>query len=279
LLGGELLGKELLGEELLVRLPRLAGDGGSISKESRWTAVIGNHLPVAVPEIVGTGEPDFGYSEQWSIVRWQQGDHPTACFPEDAATTERLQLAAELADVLIAFRGIDINPEAQSDKMLRRHYRGRSLADHDGYFRQSIEACRSIEGLDLDLDAALSLWERSIELPGATGNRDQRRFWFHGDIVAENLLLEDGRLSGLLDFGGLGIGDPTVDLHGAWELFDAPARDVFRQRLEVDDATWLRGRAWALAIALMTFPYYWNTMPGRINDRMAMARNVLADPE
>ncbi len=91
--------------------------------------------------------------------------------------------------------------------------------------------------------------------------------------------MRDGQLTGLLDFGGLGIGDPTVDLHGAWELFEPDARAAFRSRLDVDDATWLRAKAWALAIALMTFSYYWQTMPGRIESRLVMARAVLADED
>jgi aminoglycoside phosphotransferase (APT) family kinase protein len=90
-------------------------------------------------------------------------------------------------------------------------------------------------------------------------------------------LVTDGRLTGVVDFDGLAVGDPTVDRHGAWEVLDPPAREVFRTRLKVDEAEWLRGRAWALAIALGTFTYYWATMPGRRRDRLAMAKSVLDD--
>ena len=80
----------------------------------------------------------------------------------------------------------------------------------------------------------------------------------------------------MLDFGGLSIGDPTVDLVVAWEILDPPAREQFRRQLGVDDATWLRGRAWALSITLMIW-YYWTTMPERRASRMTVGRNVLAD--
>ena len=102
--------------------------------------------------------------------------------------------------------------------------------------------------------------------------------WHHADLVAENLLVrDDDRLAGVLDFGGLAIGDPTVDLVVAWDVLDPAARGVFRDLLGVDDATWLRGRGWALALGLMTFPYYWSTMPSRCAQRLAMSKAVLAD--
>jgi aminoglycoside phosphotransferase (APT) family kinase protein len=101
--------------------------------------------------------------------------------------------------------------------------------------------------------------------------------WYHGDLLAENLLVRNGRLAAVLDFGGLSVGDPTIDLLAGWGVLDAPAREVFRAALGVDESTWLRGRAWTLSIALITFPYYWHTMPTRCADNLALARSVLAD--
>jgi aminoglycoside phosphotransferase (APT) family kinase protein len=101
--------------------------------------------------------------------------------------------------------------------------------------------------------------------------------WYHGDLFAENLLVRDGRLTAVLDFGGLGIGDPTIDLIVAWEVLDGAARDVFRQELGVDEASWLRARAWALSLAMITLPYYWRTMPDRCAGKLAVAKAVLAD--
>ena len=95
--------------------------------------------------------------------------------------------------------------------------------------------------------------------------------------MAENRLVCDGRLTAVLDFGGLAVGDPTVDLVVAWEVLEASSREVFRRAVEVDAESWLRGRAWALSLALMTFSYYWRAMPDRCADRLAMARSVFAD--
>lgn len=261
-----------LGDELLVRLPRQAGGGAGIVKERRWTATIGRHLPVSVPEFVAIGEPGFGYPECWSIMRWQAGEHPKVYCPEASSPGGGRRLAAALAETVAALRDLEVSADLLGEAQLQ-NYRGRSLAAHDEHLRRNIDRCKSIPDLDLDLDAALAIWQQTLALPEV----DDGPQWYHGDLVAENLLINSGQLTGVLDFGGLGVGDPSVDLHGAWELFDPPARDEFRKRLGVDDAQWQRGRAWALAIALMTFPYYWRTMPGRIADRLAMARAVLAD--
>lgn len=263
-----------LGDDLLVRLPRQPGGSVAIDKEQRWLPEIGRHLPVAVPEVVEVGEPAFGFGERWSVVRWLEGELPVACSPDDPPTAARLRLGADLADVIAALRAANIPDDARVDSALRG-YRGRALVEFDSQTRKNIDKCRSIEGLDLDLDAALGVWNRALEAPGAHQQISDR--WYHGDLVAENLLLTNGRLSGVLDFGGLAVGDPTIDLHGAWEVLDAPARKAFRSRLEVDDAEWQRGRAWALAIALGCFTYYWDTMAGRRRDRLVMARSVLAD--
>jgi len=140
--------------------------------------------------------------------------------------------------------------------------------------RSNIERCRSLQDFDLDLNAAERLWDEAMKLPGAAERTAPR--WFHGDLAAENLLLRHGALAAVLDFGGLAVGDPTVDLVVAWEIVDAPSRELFRRQLGVDDATWLRGRAWAHSITLMIW-YYWSTMPDRRASRMAVGRNVLAD--
>ncbi len=259
-----------LGDELLVRLPRQPGGSATITKEARWLPLVGPRVPVAVPEVVVVGEPGFGYPEQWSVVRWLEGATPTAA----ASGVAGAALAADLVAVLTRLQSIEVPPEALVDPELR-WYRGTPLTSQDEDTRLSLDACRGIAGLDLDLAAAEAVWDEAMSLPGVAEPVPPR--WHHADLVAENLLVRADRLVAVLDFGGLSIGDPTVDLTVAWELLAAEARDGFRRAVGADDATWLRGRAWALSLALRTFPYYWATMPDRCARRVAVVRAVLAD--
>jgi aminoglycoside phosphotransferase (APT) family kinase protein len=258
-----------LGDDLLVRLPRQPGGSESILKEARWLPLLGQALPVAVPQVVAVGEPSDGFPESWSVVRWVEGEHPRRVGPGP-----RAGIAQDLAAVVRALRAIDVPPEARTDPALRS-YRAEPLTGIDADIRAYAQQSRVLPGLDLDVDAALEVWDEAMAVaarrPPAAG------CWVHGDLLAENLLVRDGRLAAVLDFGGLAVGDPTVDLVGAWELLDPEARAEFRAEVDVDDDEWLLGRAWALAIALMTFPYYWATMPERCESRLAMARQVLMD--
>ncbi len=262
-----------LGDDLLVRLPRQPGGSATIAKEASWLPVLKPWLPVCVPEVVAVGEPDADYPERWSVVRWIDGEHPEVVTPETPTDPRREVLAADLAEVVRALRLTEVPAEAVSDPDLR-WYRGEPLATMDTVTRRNIERCRALADFELDLDAAARLWEEAMTLPGTTDRPAPR--WYHGDLAAENLLVRDGRLAAVLDFGGLAIGDPAVDLSVAWEVLDPPARDIFRSKLGVDDATWLRGRAWALSITVMIW-YYWTTMPQRRASRVAIGRNVLAD--
>lgn len=265
-----------LGDHLLVRLPRQPGGGAGIAKEARWTPHLARSLPVTVPEVVSLGAPALGYPEQWSVVRRLPGRQP----PRAAARTGfsrgargHTWLAEDLAQLVAALRSMEVPSEARSDPALQS-YRGEPLAAIDEDIRGYIDACRRVPDLDLDLDAVLTVWDDAARRPGGTGSGGS---WVHGDLLAENLLARDRRLSSLLDLGTLSVGDPTVDLVAAWELLSPSERVWFRGRLDVEKDIWLRGRAWALAIAVMTFAYYWQTMPRRCASRRVMAEAVLSD--
>jgi aminoglycoside phosphotransferase (APT) family kinase protein len=108
-----------------------------------------------------------------------------------------------------------------------------------------------------DAEAALTAWEESVAAPAWTGAPT----WVHSDLMPSNLLLSEGRLTGVIDFATVGIGDPACDLIVAWNLLPPSARAVFRDIVDVDEATWMRGRGWALSMALTQLPYYRHTNP------------------
>jgi aminoglycoside phosphotransferase (APT) family kinase protein len=262
-----------LGDELLVRLPRQPGGSETISKEATWLPVLGPLLPVSVPDVVAVFEPNRDYPERWSVVRWIDGAHPEVVDPDTSVDSRREGLAKNLATVLGALGQAEVPTGAVNNRHLQS-YRGEPLATMDRATRENIERCRSLDDFDFDLGAAEQIWAEAMKLPGTAARTTPR--WYHGDLAAENVLMRDGALAAVLDFGGLAVGDPTVDLVVAWEVLDPPARDLFRRHVGVDDTTWLRGRAWALCITLMIW-YYWSTMPERRASRMAVGRNVLAD--
>jgi aminoglycoside phosphotransferase (APT) family kinase protein len=145
-----------------------------------------------------------------------------------------------------------------------------ALAARDAHVRRAIEAL----GGRIDTRAATAAWEAALRTPVW---RDPP-VWIHGDIKADNLLVAQGRITGVIDFGGLGVGDPACDLIVAWDLFTATTRKLFRAAVAVDDATWARGRGWALSVALMALPYYLDTNPGMVRYGRRLLDEVCADP-
>lgn len=260
-----------LGSDKLVRLPRQPGGGATIDKEASWLPYVAARVAVEVPEVIGVGEPDLGYPERWAITTWLQGMRPSTSLssPRDRGTE---RLAADLAQFLTELRGMDLPARTTDDQELS-WYRGLPLWNLDPDFRETAAECRALD-VGLDIDDVLRVWDRAVDASRAVVSTET---WYHGDLLVENLLLDDlGGLAAVIDFGGLAIGDPTVDLVVAWEALDEAGRRELRRALDVDDATWTASRGWALLIAMITFPYYGTSMPERCADRLAMARAALA---
>ncbi|MFK0230529.1 aminoglycoside phosphotransferase family protein [Streptomyces sp. NPDC090303] len=229
-----------LGGELSVRLPRYAGAIGQARKESEWLPRLAPHLPLAVPVLVGVGEPGFGYPWPWAVSRWLDGKVATVETLADSAET-----AVALAGFLTALQRFQYGET--SALRAREDLAAPPLVARDSATR------KAIAGADGVFDAApmTELWDAAIGAPGWDGPP----VWVHGDFHTGNLLTVDGRLSAVIDFGGLGIGDPACDLMIAFTLMSAESRAVFRAALGVDDATWLRGRGWALATGLNAYTH------------------------
>jgi aminoglycoside phosphotransferase (APT) family kinase protein len=251
-----------LGDDMAVRLPRIHWAAGQVNKEHEWLPRLAPFLPLAIPMPLAKGEPGEGYPWHWSVCRWLEGEN---------ATSERIanprQAAIDLAQFVAALQQIDATggPPPGPDNS----YRGEPLAMRDTGTREAIATLRGM----LDAKAATALWNAAIEAPAWHGPP----VWIHGDLQSGNLLAVDGRLSAVIDFGCLGVGDPACDVMAAWLFLPAETRAVFRNALQVDDATWARGRGWALWFGLIALPYYQSTNPVLAGIARRAIEEVLAD--
>lgn len=246
-----------LGDDLVVRLPRIASAEGQGDKEHRWLPRLAPQLPLKVPVPVFRGTPDEGYPFSWSVYRWLDGVDADREAPSDPAAA-----ATELGRFIRVLRDLD----ATNGPLPGPHnfHRGEPLAERDEDTRAAIDALAG----DIDVPATMAVWDQSVHSPVW----DRAPVWIHGDLMPGNLLIEDGRLSAVIDFGGLGIGDPACDVMAGWTCVNPAQRREFRTAVEVDDATWIRARGWALSVAAIALPYYRDT-----NRRLAdIARRTLA---
>jgi aminoglycoside phosphotransferase (APT) family kinase protein len=230
-----------LGDDLVVRLPRRQRTAATLKKERRWLPKLAPHLPLAVPIPLAEGVPADGYPFHWSVYGWLEGEN---------ATVERIEgsrrAAVDLARFVSALRRIDPTGGPQPGR--HNFFRGEPISRRDGAVRSSMNALRE----EIDVGVVTAAWEAALRAP----EWRQTPVWIHGDLDSRNLLVEDGRLCGVIDWGGLGVGDPACDVMVAWKVFSADVRDVFRTELGVDDATWTRSHGWALSQALNALSYY-----------------------
>jgi aminoglycoside phosphotransferase (APT) family kinase protein len=251
-----------LGDDMAVRLPRIERATWQVDKEHEWLPRLAPHLPLAIPVPLARGLPGEGYPWNWSITPWLEGENLTI---ERIADPRRA--ATDLARFIAALQRID--PSGGPPPGEHNFGRGVPLAQRDSRTRDAIQA---LDGM-LDTEAVAAAWDAALQAPAWQG----RLVWIHGDVSSGNLLAAQGRLSAVIDFGGLGIGDPACDLMVAWTLFSGESREAFRAALSVDDATWARGRGWALSWALIFIPYYVNTNPVGVSDARHTIDEVLAD--
>lgn len=249
-----------LGDDLLARLPIIGWACSQAASDRRWLPLLARHLPLQIPVPVHLGEPGEGYPWPWSVVPWIAGQTP------HGTNLDVADAAVDLAIFVTALHGVPID----GGPVTSGTDRGVPLSNLDEQIRHVINELRH----EIDAVAVSAAWDDAV----AAAPWDDPLVWIHGDLQPGNLIVRDRRLVAVIDFGGLGLGDPAPDLAPAWNLFDRTTRHVFRHAIGYDDATWARAKGWVLAPALQGLGYYRHSRP----DLAAAARHridaVLDDP-
>jgi aminoglycoside phosphotransferase (APT) family kinase protein len=251
-----------LGDDLVVRLPRIHWATGQVDKEHQWLPRLAPFLPLAIPIPLAKGKPGEGYPWHWSVYRWLEGENATI----ECLANPR-QAATDLAQFIAALQRVDVTGGPPPGP--HNFSRGEPLAMRDTRTRDAIATLRGT----LDVDTMTAVWNAAIEAPAW----HRPPVWLHGDLRSGNLLAVQGQLSAVIDFGGLGVGDPACDVMAAWMFLSAETRSVFRAALQVDNATWARGRGWALSVGLIALPYYQSTNPVLAGIARRAIQEALAD--
>lgn len=234
-----------VGDDMSVRLPSHAAYAPQVDKEQEWLPALAPSLPLPIPTPLAKGEPTEVFPLPWSVYRWIDGEiaaHGTHAVGHPPPHIDDLTVfATALGEFLRALQRVDATdgPDAGPHSF----WRGGPLAIYDPETRETLGALRD----RIDGEAATEVWEAALERTW-----EGPPVWVHGDVAPTNLLVRDGRLSAVIDFGCSAVGDPACDLAIAWTFFTGESREAFRAALPLDPATWARGRGWALWKALIT---------------------------
>jgi aminoglycoside phosphotransferase (APT) family kinase protein len=228
-----------LGDTLSVRLPSHDAYVAQVEKEHRWLPELAPQLPLPIPEPIARGRPSEIFPRPWSIYRWIDGNHAEADRIADLS-----EFARDLAAFLTALYAIDAREGPAAGE--HSFFRGAPPEVYDAQSRQAI----AILGDEIDGSTATEAWEAAL-----AGAWDRAPVWVHGDIAPSNLVLVNGRLAAVIDFGCAAVGDPACDVVIAWTFFSGESKEALRGGLGLDEATWARGRGWALWKALITLAH------------------------
>lgn len=248
-----------LGDELVVRLPALPRAAPMVGREREWMPRLAPRLPLDVPVPLGAGVPDREFPYPWLIYRWLDGDTLA-----DRTDLDLRDVAVRLGRFVAALQRIDTAGAPRSPRAV-------PVGPGDVDVHESIDRLASVGLVDAAL--ATAVWEDALAAPPWAGPP----VWLHGDLLPANLVARQGRLAAVIDFGLIGTGDPATDLLPAWALLSARTRDVFRAVVGVDDATWRRGRGWALRAGLGAVRVYRYTNPALAAAGRHSLTEVLAD--
>lgn len=250
-----------LGDAMSVRLPSAHWYAAHVKTEHEWLPRLEPLLPLPIPVPLAMGKPTDEYPWNWSINKWLEGE---------TATMERItdpdQFARDLAHFLNELQKIDTTGAPAPGQ--HNFFRGGDLSVYDEQTRDCIHELRDI----IDTQAATTIWDAALN-----EKRTHSPVWIHGDVAAGNLLVREGRLCAVIDFGQLAAGDPACDLTIAWTLLSESTRQVFRAALHVDDATWVRARGWGLWKAMLELCKHRGSDPANARKSQQLISDILSN--
>lgn len=235
--------------DLVVRMPRTQGAEASLRDELNLLPILRTCRlapAVALPELVFKGQPADCFPLEWAILAWIEGDDLWSAVP-DSPELQR-DLAVDLGGAVRAISTLEGLPAPERQPGSRGGPLPALLEQLERWLGDPRWAA---DGL-IDTTAVRHCAAQSAEV----ADEPVTRGFVHGDLLPGNVLTADGKLSAIIDWGGAGYGDLAEDLDPAWSIFGSTERYVFRSELEVDEATWLRGRAFALEHAVGGVLYY-----------------------
>ncbi|MCO1594264.1 aminoglycoside phosphotransferase family protein [Micromonospora sp. RHAY321] len=252
-----------LGDDLLLRLPRTVDKARSLRTEQEWLPRLAPLLGCSVPRPVHAGTPIAAYPIPWAVYRWIDGHEPTPDTVRDWAA-----FGGDLATFVRELHGVDLMGATRADGL--SWYRGGPLQAWDDPASTYFDDCRADDTLDV---ATLErLWRTALALPEPSGPH----VWLHGDLRPTNILVQDGKLHAVIDFGALSVGFPDAEHAPVWDL-PPQARRAYWDALSLDEATWTRARAWAIAVGVSGVSYYRHTYPAFVAECRARLQAILAD--
>lgn len=235
-----------LGENMLIRMPSSQNYAPQVLKEQKLLPLLAPYLTLSIPKPVALGQASTHYPWQWSIYQWLEGESANSLSLSDRTLTD---VALDLAQFLNELHTIDSIGGPLPGP--HNYWRGEHPSVYDLEARVALKELTQL----IDTRQAIALWETAI-----ASHWKRNPVWIHGDLASGNILINEGKLSAIIDFGCMGIGDPACDLVIAWTFLNKESRQVFKKHLDLDENTWARARGWALWKASITLAALDNKM-------------------
>lgn len=252
-----------LGDELLIRLPSAECYSDKVEIEQKWLPILAKNLSFQIPSSIAMGKPSRDYPFNWSIYKFIEGQSA------NTLNLNKLDLnfiALQLTQFLKELHKVDI--AGAPIPGVHNFYRGANLKIYDKETRSAILNLKKL----INADAALKLWEKAL-----ISKWEKSPVWIHGDLAPGNIIIKNNKLIGVIDFGGMAVGDPACDLVIAWTFLKDESRKIFKTNLALDSNTWMRAQGWALWKALISLDKIENKTSNEALAQKEIIENIIKD--